>query len=99
MSSAMSEPDICPVAGCERLVKAAGLCGTHYKQERRTGNITINVQARAAPGQSSAVQLTPLRVPAQWAATLAVEAEKRGVSVYHLRKRILEKWLLDLEKD
>lgn len=35
---------ICPIEGCQRNIKTAGLCKTHYERKRRNGDLTLRTK-------------------------------------------------------
>lgn len=48
MSNALKKGDPCPVANCDRLVWAGGLCGRHYHRKRKHGDVNAyHVRDRA----------------------------------------------------
>ena len=88
--STNKEPKGCSVEGCDRPVRARGMCQTHYKQVLRFGKtrpIKSKRAHRAEAVRFAVFSLTPLA-----ADLLAGEARRRGVAANALITDILEGW-------
>jgi len=81
---------VCSFSGCGRPARALGLCQTHYKQQRKYGELTPIKPKRQ--GREGTVRYAGLSLTAECAAAIDRLARKEGVAPNAIITDILEAW-------
>ena len=81
---------ICSFVGCGRAARALGLCQTHYKQQRKYGELRAIQPKRE--GRSGTVRYAGLSLTAECAKAIDRLARSMGVAPNAVITDILEAW-------
>jgi len=89
-------PLVCKVPGCGRPLRARGTCRTHYKQDRKFGE--VREIKRQRPRRIGAAKLGGFSLSPEAAEIVSGVAASRGVTPNHQITDILEEWAEEVNR-